>query len=106
MGAWLLISPMLWSPQVTSEQLVMLLELLLEEEGLSEATMRALQSTYNLQTQDAEVRLHTHAETIEHTRSNAIVSTNNKTLSSPFASQGTVSGMCNHFDAMAATIAD
>lgn len=39
----------------------MLLELLLEEEELSEATMHALQSTYNLQSQDAEVRpAHTH----------------------------------------------
>lgn len=84
----------------------MLLELLLEEEELSEAAMHALQSTYNLQTQDAEVRPHTHAETSEHMRSNAIISTNNKKLSSPFPSQGTVSGMCNQFSAMAATIAD
>ncbi|XP_035514763.1 aminopeptidase O-like [Morone saxatilis] len=34
----------------------MLLELLLEEEELSVETMRALQRTYNLQDQDAEVR--------------------------------------------------
>ncbi|KAK9523335.1 hypothetical protein VZT92_019733 [Zoarces viviparus] len=42
--------------EVTSEQLVMLLELLLEEEELSGATLRALQRTYNLQNQDAEVK--------------------------------------------------
>nr|XP_046243663.1 aminopeptidase O isoform X6 [Scatophagus argus] len=42
--------------EVTSEQLVMLLELLLEEEELSVATMRALERTYDLQNQDAEVR--------------------------------------------------
>ncbi|XP_034548526.1 aminopeptidase O isoform X2 [Notolabrus celidotus] len=42
--------------EVTSEQLVMLLELLLEEEELKVATMRTLQRTYNLQNQDAEVR--------------------------------------------------
>uniref|UniRef100_A0A8C4F105 Aminopeptidase O (putative) n=1 Tax=Dicentrarchus labrax TaxID=13489 RepID=A0A8C4F105_DICLA len=42
--------------QVTSEQLVMLLELLLEEEELSVETMQALQRTYNLRDQDAEVR--------------------------------------------------
>lgn len=43
----------------------MLLELLLEEEELSEATMHALQSTYNLQSQDAEVRpAHTHTHTL------------------------------------------
>ncbi|XP_034026418.1 aminopeptidase O isoform X2 [Thalassophryne amazonica] len=42
--------------EVTSEQLVMLLELLLEEAELSVGTMRALQRTYNLQNQDAEVR--------------------------------------------------
>ncbi|XP_056275508.1 aminopeptidase O isoform X3 [Pseudoliparis swirei] len=42
--------------EVTSEQLVMLLELLLEEEKLSAATLRALQRTYHLQDQDAEVR--------------------------------------------------
>nr|XP_020502114.1 aminopeptidase O-like [Labrus bergylta] len=34
----------------------MLLELLLEEEKLSAATVRTLQKTYKLQTQDAEVR--------------------------------------------------
>ncbi|XP_075905585.1 aminopeptidase O isoform X4 [Nelusetta ayraudi] len=43
--------------EVTSEQLVMLLELLLEEEEeLSQAAMEALQRTYNLQSRDAEVR--------------------------------------------------
>ncbi|XP_051278831.1 aminopeptidase O isoform X2 [Dicentrarchus labrax] len=42
--------------EVTSEQLVMLLELLLEEEELSVETMQALQRTYNLRDQDAEVR--------------------------------------------------
>ncbi|KAM7391447.1 hypothetical protein PAMP_022136 [Pampus punctatissimus] len=41
---------------VTSDQLVMLLELLLEEADLSVATMCTLQQTYNLQNQDAEVR--------------------------------------------------
>ncbi|XP_034727514.1 aminopeptidase O isoform X1 [Etheostoma cragini] len=42
--------------EVMSDQLVMLLELLLEEEALSAATVRALQRTYNLQNQDAEVQ--------------------------------------------------
>ncbi|TMS03593.1 Aminopeptidase O [Larimichthys crocea] len=42
--------------EVTSEQLVMLLELLLEEEELGAATLSALQRTYYLQNQDAEVR--------------------------------------------------
>ncbi|XP_035495876.1 aminopeptidase O isoform X2 [Scophthalmus maximus] len=42
--------------ELTSEQLVMLLELLLEESELRVATMRALLTTYNLQNQDAEVR--------------------------------------------------
>ncbi|XP_041644567.1 aminopeptidase O [Cheilinus undulatus] len=42
--------------EVVSEQLVMLLELLLEEEELNVATVRALQRTYNLQNQDAEAR--------------------------------------------------
>ncbi|XP_034398440.1 aminopeptidase O [Cyclopterus lumpus] len=42
--------------EVTSEQLVMLLELLLEEEKLSGATLCALQRTYHLQNQDAEVK--------------------------------------------------
>ncbi|XP_040010199.1 aminopeptidase O isoform X2 [Xiphias gladius] len=42
--------------ELTSEQLVMLLELLLEESELSVATMRTLKGTYNLQNQDAEVR--------------------------------------------------
>lgn len=45
---------------MTSEQLVMLLELLLEEEELSEEAMDALQRAYNLQRQDAEVRPHKH----------------------------------------------
>ncbi|XP_070760110.1 aminopeptidase O [Enoplosus armatus] len=49
------IEPKVNYKEVTSEQLVMLLELLLEEE-LSVATMRTLQRTYNLQNQDAEVR--------------------------------------------------
>lgn len=48
------------SPQVTSEQLVLLLELLLEEEELNKEAMEALQRAYNLQSQDAEVRPHTH----------------------------------------------
>uniref|UniRef100_A0AAQ4NQ29 Aminopeptidase O (putative) n=1 Tax=Gasterosteus aculeatus aculeatus TaxID=481459 RepID=A0AAQ4NQ29_GASAC len=43
-------------PKVTSEQLVMLLELLLEEEELSGATLEALQRTYDLQNEDAEVK--------------------------------------------------
>uniref|UniRef100_A0A8D2ZJX7 Aminopeptidase O (putative) n=1 Tax=Scophthalmus maximus TaxID=52904 RepID=A0A8D2ZJX7_SCOMX len=51
-----LISRIVLSPQLTSEQLVMLLELLLEESELRVATMRALLTTYNLQNQDAEVR--------------------------------------------------
>ncbi|XP_042277265.1 aminopeptidase O [Thunnus maccoyii] len=42
--------------EVTSDQLVMLLELLLEEADLSVTTMRTLQRTYDLQNQDAEVR--------------------------------------------------
>ncbi|XP_024909424.1 aminopeptidase O-like isoform X2 [Cynoglossus semilaevis] len=42
--------------EFTSEQLVMLLELLLEKSDLSGATMQALQRTYSLQCQDAEVR--------------------------------------------------
>ncbi|KAI4820503.1 hypothetical protein KUCAC02_028480 [Chaenocephalus aceratus] len=41
---------------LTSEQLVVLLELLLEEEELSVPTMLALQRTYSLQDQDAEVQ--------------------------------------------------
>uniref|UniRef100_A0A667XG04 Aminopeptidase O (putative) n=1 Tax=Myripristis murdjan TaxID=586833 RepID=A0A667XG04_9TELE len=41
---------------VTSDQLVMLLELLLEEAELSATVLRILQSIYNLQKQDAEVR--------------------------------------------------
>lgn len=39
----------------------MLLELLLEEEELSEEAMDALQRAYNLQRQDAEVRPHKHS---------------------------------------------
>uniref|UniRef100_A0A3Q2CVC4 Aminopeptidase O (putative) n=1 Tax=Cyprinodon variegatus TaxID=28743 RepID=A0A3Q2CVC4_CYPVA len=42
--------------QLTADQLVMLLELLLEESELSVSSMRALQKTYSLQKQDAEVR--------------------------------------------------
>ncbi|XP_076021299.1 aminopeptidase O [Genypterus blacodes] len=41
--------------KVTSDQLVMLLELLLEEAELNVATMRTLERTYNLPDQDAEV---------------------------------------------------
>ncbi|XP_030273983.1 aminopeptidase O isoform X1 [Sparus aurata] len=50
------IEPKVNYKEVTSEQLVMLLELLLEEEELSASTVRALQRTYDLQSQDAEVR--------------------------------------------------
>ncbi|XP_029960200.1 aminopeptidase O isoform X2 [Salarias fasciatus] len=42
--------------ELTSDQLVLLLELLLEEPELSVASMRTLQKTYSLQTHDAEVR--------------------------------------------------
>ncbi|KAM4579208.1 aminopeptidase O isoform 2-T2 [Fundulus diaphanus] len=42
--------------ELTADQLVMLLELLLEESELSVSSMRALQKTYSLQKQDAEVR--------------------------------------------------
>lgn len=42
--------------KLSSEQLVMLLELLLEETTISNATMLTLQKTYNLQKEDAEVR--------------------------------------------------
>ncbi|XP_037337936.2 aminopeptidase O isoform X2 [Pungitius pungitius] len=42
--------------EMTSEQLVMLLELLLEEEELSGATLEALRRTYDLPNQDAEVK--------------------------------------------------
>ncbi|XP_053725536.1 aminopeptidase O isoform X1 [Synchiropus splendidus] len=42
--------------EVTSDQLVLLLEFLLEEARLSAAKMRALAQTYALQNQDAEVR--------------------------------------------------
>ncbi|XP_029295215.1 LOW QUALITY PROTEIN: aminopeptidase O [Cottoperca gobio] len=50
------IQPKVNYKELTSEQLVVLLELLLEEEELSAATMRALKRTYSLQNQDAEVR--------------------------------------------------
>ncbi|KAM4746657.1 aminopeptidase O isoform 2-T4 [Anableps anableps] len=40
--------------ELTADQLVMLLELLLEESELSVSSMHALQKTYNLQKQDAE----------------------------------------------------
>ncbi|CAL8251115.1 unnamed protein product [Boreogadus saida] len=43
-------------PQLTSDRLVLLLELLLEEEVLSSSTLRSLNTTYHLHTQDAEVR--------------------------------------------------
>ncbi|KAM8887304.1 aminopeptidase O isoform 2-T9 [Spinachia spinachia] len=69
-GKWILLSqspqgkgrkrkrtePVVNYKEVTSEQLVMLLELLLEEEELSAATLEALQRTYALQNQDAEVK--------------------------------------------------
>ncbi|XP_035999766.1 aminopeptidase O isoform X2 [Fundulus heteroclitus] len=42
--------------ELTADQLVMLLELLLEESELSVSSMRALQKAYGLQKQDAEVR--------------------------------------------------
>ncbi|XP_061881718.1 aminopeptidase O isoform X2 [Entelurus aequoreus] len=42
--------------EMTSEQLVLLLELLLEETELSLSTMRTLARAYHLQNQDAEVR--------------------------------------------------
>uniref|UniRef100_A0A3Q1ESV7 Aminopeptidase O n=1 Tax=Acanthochromis polyacanthus TaxID=80966 RepID=A0A3Q1ESV7_9TELE len=50
------IEPKVNYKELTSDQLVMLLELLLEEPELSVASMRALQRTYSLQNQDAEVR--------------------------------------------------
>ncbi|XP_042344210.1 aminopeptidase O isoform X2 [Plectropomus leopardus] len=50
------IEPKVNYKEMTSEQLVMLLELLLEEEEFSVAAMSVLQRTYNLQHQDAEVR--------------------------------------------------
>ncbi|XP_050930777.1 aminopeptidase O isoform X2 [Lates calcarifer] len=50
------IEPKVNYKELTSEQLVMLLELLLEESELSVATMHTLQRTYDLQNQDAEVR--------------------------------------------------
>ncbi|XP_029685147.1 aminopeptidase O isoform X3 [Takifugu rubripes] len=57
--------------QVTSEQLVMLLELLLEEEELSEEAMDALQRAYNLQRQDAEVRHRWCELVVKHTHTKA-----------------------------------
>ncbi|XP_077079385.1 aminopeptidase O isoform X2 [Siphateles boraxobius] len=42
--------------ELSPEQLVLLLEFLLEEPKLSLSTLRLLQSTYNLQAQDAEVK--------------------------------------------------
>uniref|UniRef100_A0A8C5BTU5 Aminopeptidase O (putative) n=1 Tax=Gadus morhua TaxID=8049 RepID=A0A8C5BTU5_GADMO len=42
--------------ELTSDRLVLLLELLLEEEVLSSSTLRSLNTTYHLHTQDAEVR--------------------------------------------------
>ncbi|XP_034090739.1 LOW QUALITY PROTEIN: aminopeptidase O [Gymnodraco acuticeps] len=50
------IEPKVNYKELTSEQLVVLLELLLEEEELSVPTMLALQRTYSLQDQDAEVQ--------------------------------------------------
>ncbi|KAK5871053.1 hypothetical protein PBY51_003955 [Eleginops maclovinus] len=50
------IEPKVNYKELTSEQLVVLLELLLEEEELSVPTMLALQRTYSLQNQDAEVQ--------------------------------------------------
>ncbi|XP_070689894.1 aminopeptidase O [Pempheris klunzingeri] len=50
------IEPKVNYKEVTAEQLVMLLELLLEEDELSVGTMHALPRSYNLQDQDAEVR--------------------------------------------------
>ncbi|KAM9392074.1 aminopeptidase O [Pholidichthys leucotaenia] len=48
--------PKVISKELTSDQLVMLLELLLEESELSAALIRVLEKTYSLQSQDAEVR--------------------------------------------------
>ncbi|XP_057686774.1 aminopeptidase O isoform X2 [Corythoichthys intestinalis] len=42
--------------EITSEQLILLLELLLDETKLSASTMHALAHTYDLHSQDAEVR--------------------------------------------------
>ncbi|XP_033974581.1 aminopeptidase O [Trematomus bernacchii] len=50
------IEPKVNYKELTSEQLVVLLELLLEEEELNVPTMLALQRTYSLQDQDAEVQ--------------------------------------------------
>ena len=59
-------------PQLTSDRLVLLLELLLEEEVLSSSTLRSLNTTYHLHTQDAEVRActrtHKHAHARTHTQ--------------------------------------
>ncbi|KAM4576805.1 aminopeptidase O isoform 2-T3 [Odontesthes bonariensis] len=50
------IEPKVNYKELMSDQLVMLLELLLEESELSVASLHALQRTYSLQKQDAEVR--------------------------------------------------
>ncbi|XP_053277212.1 aminopeptidase O isoform X1 [Pleuronectes platessa] len=50
------IEPKVNYKELTSDQLMMLLELLLEEPELSVATIRTLQKTYNPHKQDAEVR--------------------------------------------------
>ncbi|XP_072243842.1 aminopeptidase O [Leuresthes tenuis] len=50
------IEPKVNYKELMSDQLVMLLELLLEESELSVASLHALQRTYGLQKQDAEVR--------------------------------------------------
>lgn len=52
--------------QLTAEQLVLLLELLLEEPQQSVASMHALHKIYNLHGQDAEVRPCTHVKTHAH----------------------------------------
>ncbi|XP_027889691.1 aminopeptidase O isoform X1 [Xiphophorus couchianus] len=57
--------------ELTTEQLVMLLELLLEESELSVPSMRALHKTYNLQNQDAEVRHRWCELVVKHTYSQA-----------------------------------
>lgn len=53
------------SPQVTSDQLVLLLELLLEEAELSTAAMGALARTYDFRNQDPEVRRRVIAPVVE-----------------------------------------
>uniref|UniRef100_A0A8C4ZUV9 Aminopeptidase O (putative) n=1 Tax=Gadus morhua TaxID=8049 RepID=A0A8C4ZUV9_GADMO len=50
------IAPVIHWEKLTSDRLVLLLELLLEEEVLSSSTLRSLNTTYHLHTQDAEVR--------------------------------------------------